>query len=347
MVLFASFWVLTLRSVSLFGIALFGPDFHLPLLGPREALGLAYGFAKDILVTGALAAAGAFFFRRIFIRPDRLTRSPEGLFILLLIAALMATELAFEGATRCARGTPGTFWAPASSLAASALGAVGLHPPALCLWVEGSLLLHLSLLLAFLNFLPHGKHFHVLIALPNVFLARLSPRSALSPLDLEAEDASYGAATVKDLSWKEGLDVLACTECGRCQTHCPTYLSGKPLSHKEVNRALRRHLKEQGPRLLALARSGLGAGKAAEDVATLVSVIPPETAWACTTCGWCETACPVLIDNIPRLVSMRRQQVLVEADFPEEARRVFRGNPESQGNPLGVRPIGAPIGVRT
>ena len=90
----------------------------------------------------------------------------------------------------------------------------------------------------FLNFLPFGKHFHVVTALPNVFLRSLPPGSArLRKLDPESEQASYGTATVADLSWKEALDVLSCTECGRCQTHCPTHVTGKPLSHKEVNLA--------------------------------------------------------------------------------------------------------------
>lgn len=142
---------------------------------------------------------------------------------------------------------------------------------------------------------------------------------------------------MKDLSWKEALDVYSCTECGRCQTHCPTYVTGKPLSHKEVNRAIRHHLAETAPALTALRRAKEPAAREAALAALppITAVVPPETFWACTTCGWCETACPVLIENVPRLIDMRRQKVLVDAEFPDEAQRVFKGI-ETQGNPWGI-----------
>ena len=201
----------------------------------------------------------------------------------------------------------------------------------------GAFWLHLALILLFLNVLPYGKHFHIITALPNVLFARLSPVAALRKLDLEAEDASFGTATVKDLSWKEGWDVYSCTECGRCQTHCPTYVTGKPLSHKEVNRAIRHHLVDAATDLTALARAKEPAAReaAAAKLPRITEIVPPETFWSCTTCGWCETACPVLIENVPRLVDMRRHDVLVESAFPEEASRVFKGI-ETQGNPWGI-----------
>jgi Fe-S oxidoreductase len=197
--------------------------------------------------------------------------------------------------------------------------------------------LHLALVLVFLNVLPYGKHFHIITALPNVFFARLDPVAALRKLDLEAEDASFGTATVKDLSWKEAWDVYSCTECGRCQTHCPTYVTGKPLSHKEVNRAIRRHLAEVAPTLAALAAAKDPAEREPllAKLPPITDVVPPETAWACTTCGWCETACPVLIENVPRLIDLRRQAVQVDSVFPDEAARIFKGI-ETQGNPWGI-----------
>jgi Fe-S oxidoreductase len=337
LVLFAAFLVLALRTATLLGVALAGPGFHLPLLAPEAPLGRAYGLAKDLAVGGALVASAGFLWRRLATRPDRVTRSAEGLLILLLIAGLMATELCFDGASRLGHGLPGSAWAPAGSLAAAAFEALRLDELTLLLAADAALLLHLALLLLFLVLLPRGKHLHVLTALPEVFLARLPPAAALAPLDLEADDPRLGAATVRDLSWKEGLDALSCTECGRCQTHCPTYVTGKPLSHKEVNRALRRHLAERGPDLLALARAPDPAAReaAAARLPPLAEVIPPETAWACTTCGWCEAACPLLLENVPRLVDLRRQQVLAEAAFPEEAQRVFRGI-QAQGNPWGM-----------
>jgi Fe-S oxidoreductase len=341
-VIFVAFLVLALRTVTLFGMG-FSEGFHLPLLGEAAPLGRAYLFLKDLVVLGALAASLGFMWRRLATRPDRLTRSWEGTLILGFIAGLMVTELLFDGSTVALRDMAAVRTplleasAPGGSGAAVLLSELGWSRGTLEAVRGGAFWLHLLIVLAFLNFLPHGKHFHVITGLPSVFFRRLPPEARLEKLDLESEGARFGAATVKDLSWKEGWDVLSCTECGRCQTHCPTYQTGKPLSHKEVNRALRRHLAEVGPSLVALARAPDASVReaAAARLPPLTEVIPPATAWACTTCGWCETACPVLIENIPRLIDMRRQAVLVDAAFPEEAGRIFKGI-ETQGNPWGI-----------
>ena len=313
---FAAFLVLALRTVTLFGMG-FDEGFHLPGLAPGSALGHAYDVVKDVVVVGALVGSAGFLWRRLVTKPDRLTASAEGSIILGFIIGLMLTELAFDRA---------------EDLAALGLTAGGVE-----LFRQGGFWLHLLLILVFLNVLPHGKHFHIITGLPNVFFRRLPPEARLEKLDLEAEDARFGSATAKDLSWKEAWDVYSCTECGRCQTHCPTYVTGKPLSHKEVNRTLRRHLGEVGPSLVALARAKDPAAKEAAlgKLPPLTEVIPPETSWACTTCGWCETACPVLIENVPRLVDLRRQAVLVDSVFPDEAARIFKGI-ETQGNPWGI-----------
>ncbi len=335
--IFAAFLVLSLRTLTLFGMG-FDPSFHLPLLGPGTAIGRGYGLAKDVMLLLALAAALGFLWRRLVTRPDRVTRSWEGNLILLFIAGLMLSDMAFEGAERALSGLPFDRSAPAGSLAAGLLGGLGLSAGATHAVGLAGFWSHLVLILVFGNFLPYGKHFHILTALPNVYFRRLPPTGALRKLDLESEGASYGLRTAKDLSWKEALDTYSCTECGRCQTHCPTYVTGKPLSHKEVNRAIRRHIVERAPELLRLALAkDAPAREAAEAALPALSegVVPPETFWACTTCGWCETACPVLIENVPRLVDLRRHQVLVEATFPEEAARVFK-NVETQGNPWGI-----------
>jgi Fe-S oxidoreductase len=302
--IFAAFLVLAARTITLFGRG-FSAGYHLPLLDPGTPFGRAYGLVTDGFVLVALLAALAFLWRRLVSRPDRVTRSAGGIVILLLIVGLATTDLLVDRAP----------------------GLVG----------QAAFWTHLALILVFGNLLPYGKHFHVLTALPNVFFARLPPAAALAPLELEAEEARLGTATVADLSWKDAWDVYSCTECGRCETHCPTHLTGKPLSHQEVNRALRRHLAEAAPALAALARARNPAAREAAlaGLPPITSVVKPETAWACTTCGWCETACPVLIENVPRLVDIRRHQVLAAAKFPPEARRVFQGI-ETQGNPWGL-----------
>ncbi|MGB8933274.1 MAG: heterodisulfide reductase-related iron-sulfur binding cluster [Anaeromyxobacteraceae bacterium] len=295
---FGAFLVLAWRTLTLFALA---AGFELPGLFPRSALARAYLFVKDLAVLGATIGALGFLWRRLVTKPARLTRSWEGPFILSLILGLMVTDWLMGGERNAA-------------------------------W-----LLHLAFVLVFLVFLPFGKHFHVVTALANVFFRRLPPEARLAKLDLEAEDARFGTATAKDLSWKEGWDVLSCTECGRCETRCPTVVTGKPLSHKEVNRTLRHHLLEAGPALLEVARAKDGAAReaAVAKLPALSTVVGPDTFWACTTCGWCETACPVLIENVPRLVDLRRQAVQVDSAMPDEAARIFKAI-ETQGNPWGI-----------
>jgi Fe-S oxidoreductase len=237
----------------------------------------------------------------------------------------------------------------------------GMSPHAAANAMTFGVLLHIAIVMSFLNFLPMGKHFHIITGLPTVYFQRLTPMGQLSKLDLE-NATSFGVSKLTDLSWKEILDTYSCTECGRCQTYCPTYDTGKPLTHKEVNRAIRHHAQQAAaamplPLQALLSRmnripaspnghDGATAGSSLQLPAELVEKLPPlvsndagvlpdETIWACTTCGWCEQACPVFIEHLPRIVDMRRHLVLVESRFPEEAARVFKGM-EGQGNPWGM-----------
>jgi Fe-S oxidoreductase len=327
--IFAAFMVLALRTITMFGIG-FSDTFHLPLLGPSDALFGPYYLARDVVAVLCLIGVGYFFVNRLFVKPDRVTRSGEAYFILAMIAGLMITDLFFEGAALQSAGVRDP-WRPAASVAADLLGAFGFTGATLgvlgaaCYWA------HVTQVLVFGNFLPYGKHFHVITGLPNVYFKRLTPSGRLPKLDLEAE--KFGAGTSKDLTWKNLFDVYSCTECGRCETNCPTYVTGKPLTHKQLNQTLKHHLLDEAPLLF---------GRTKGEPSALVSNAPgdggaiaAETIWACTTCGWCETACPVLIENVPRIVEMRRYQVLVESQFPPEATRVFKGM-ETQGNPWGL-----------
>src|SRR5207248_11462757 len=108
---------------------------------------------------------------------------------------------------------------------------------------------HIVLILGFLAYIPHSKHLHILVSEFNVYFATTKARGRLEPLRIDLEaleegETSLGAASLKDLTWKEILDTYSCTECGRCQTYCPTYDTGKPLTHKEVNRAIRHHAQQ-------------------------------------------------------------------------------------------------------
>ncbi|MGO9829343.1 MAG: (Fe-S)-binding protein [Myxococcaceae bacterium] len=331
--IFAAFVVLALRTLMLFTmgfsetalemLTLPGHPFWTDHRGWEAGYQL-YLFAKDVVALLALVGVGYFLWLRLVVKPDRLTASWEALLILGFIAGLMLSEYLF-GASRMVLAAQGFRpEEPVTSLVAAALSAA----PRGLVWGLGGLMFwtHLCIILVFLNFLPLGKHFHVITGLPNVYLQRLSPSGKLPTPNLEAEE--FGARTFRDLSWKQGLDLYSCTECGRCQTHCPTYVTGKPLTHKGVNQTLKHWAWEHEEELASVAPP--------QEFPPLVGgLLQPETVWACTSCGWCETACPVFIENIPRLIDMRRYQVQVEADFPPEVQRVFEGM-ERQGNPWGV-----------
>ncbi len=335
--IFAAFMVLALRTIMLFAMGLSESALQL-LSTPTEPFWMAhptflavfnaYSWVKDVLAAGAILGAAYFWYLRWRVKPDRMTPSWEGYLILGLIIGLMVTEFTF-GASHLVEQQRGfTWWEPVTSAIAVGLRAI----PTFASTAIGSiaLWLHLTIILVFLNFLPYGKHFHVITGLPNVYFQRLGPSGRLGTPNLEKEE--FGTKTIRDLTWKQGLDLYSCTECGRCQTHCPTYITGKPLTHKGVNQTLK-HWVWDNQALIVHGKDKDGAP--AELPPIVGNILQPETVWACTSCGWCETACPVFIENIPRLIDMRRYKVQVEADFPPEIQRVFEGM-ERQGNPWGL-----------
>ncbi|QUQ70169.1 (Fe-S)-binding protein [Kutzneria sp. CA-103260] len=196
-----------------------------------------------------------------------------------------------------------------------------------------------------------------------VALGALRPMmSAGKPLDFEEADPEkdvFGAGKVEDFSWKGWLDFSTCTECGRCQSQCPAWNTGKPLSPKLVITQLRDHAYAKAPYLLAGGRKDMAGdeigivGDDAEarlakiDVLALaesgrpliggpeeMGVIDPDVLWSCTSCGACVEQCPVDIEHVDHIVDMRRYQVLIESNFPTELGGMFK-NLENKGNPWG------------
>ncbi|RME56208.1 MAG: (Fe-S)-binding protein [Deltaproteobacteria bacterium] len=334
--IFAAFVILALRSITLFGMAYGGYDFHLPLLSPYGFVGKVYLFLKDVVVLLALLATTYFLYLRLVEKPKRMTFSGEGLLILFLIQGLMVTEILFEAALflhpNHLAGLQAGILHPAAWLGIAFYRLIGVSDPMAFTVGQVGYWLHCIIILFFLNLLPIGKHFHVIMGLPDVFFSRLRPMGELTKLDIDLEDESgeepsFGIQKASDLSWKMALDTYACTECGRCVTHCPTFLTDKPLTHRGLNLTIKAHLLESADRIIAEKK---------EELPDLVpDVVSAETVWACTTCGWCETACPLFIENVPRLIDMRRSEVLMKGVFPEEATNVFKGM-ETQGNPWGM-----------
>jgi len=154
-------------------------------------------------------------------------------------------------------------------------------------------------------------------------------------LDFEEADPEtdvFGAGKVEDFSWKGWLDFTTCTECGRCQSQCPAWNTGKPLSPKMVITQLRDHAYAKAPYLLDADNSH--ADVDVLGMALVGDVIDPEVLWSCTTCGACVEQCPVDIEHVDHIVDMRRYQVLIESSFPSELNGMFK-NLENKGNPWG------------
>ena len=252
-------------------------------------------------------------------------------------------------------------------------------------WIETIFVLaHVSVILIFLLIVLHSKHLHIFVAPINVMYSRrpnaLGPLLPIytdgKPLDFEdpPDDATFGVGRIDDFKWKDLLDMATCTECGRCQSQCPAWNTGKPLSPKLMIMDLRDHLFSAAPYLLATAAKGnrdemgernelvltsVGATVAAEIERPLVGsregdahretdgydasghrshegpVIDEDALWSCTTCGACVQQCPVDIEHIDHFVDMRRNMVMVESDFPAELNGLFK-NVEQKGNPWGM-----------
>jgi Fe-S oxidoreductase len=178
-----------------------------------------------------------------------------------------------------------------------------------------------------------------------VALGALKPMmSGGKVLDLEEADPdedTFGVGKIEDFSWKGWLDFSTCTECGRCQSQCPAWNTGKPLSPKLLITQLRDHAYAKAPYLLAgPSHAGVDALALAEAERPLIGgldelgVIDPEVLWSCTSCGACVEQCPVDIEHVDHIVDMRRYQVMIESNFPSELNGMFK-NLENKGNPWG------------
>src|SRR5438105_7521679 len=239
--IFVAFLVAQLGTLTSFGLA-YDASFHLPFLTHEARLGQVYLFAKDVIdVLGSVGVAAFLYFRMVE-KKERMTLSWEGPFILCMILGVLWTDVVIDAAVLAKSAGEVPWYLPVSGRFAQWF-LYGMSPGAATTLMTAGVLVHIAIVMAFLNFLPMGKHFHIITGLPTVFFQRLTPQGQLSKLDLESSE-KFGVAKLTDLSWKEILDTYSCNECGRCQTYCPTYDTGKPLTHKEMNRAIRHHAQQ-------------------------------------------------------------------------------------------------------
>jgi len=208
---------------------------------------------------------------------------------------------------------------------------------------------HILLIFVFANYLPYSKHFHVFMSVPNVFLSRLEPLGKLDTMENitrevkimmdpdqafatpaegegEEEPERFGILDIEDVTWKNYLDSLACTECGRCTSVCPANLTGKKLSPRKIVMDVRARMKEKGP---GVVKNGAGY---TDDKSLIRDYITEEELWACTLCNACAQECPININHPSLIVGMRRYLVMEESAAPGELNAIF-SNIENNGAP--------------
>ncbi|MFC5336789.1 (Fe-S)-binding protein [Mycobacterium branderi] len=369
-----AFFVLLTVYIEAYGL-LFDPHFHIPLVGTWDAL----GFLQDFFVVAVTLGIATFAVIRIKRNPKELGRTSRfygshtggAWLILFMIFNVVWTYCLLRGAASYLGNLPygnGAFLSHLFGKILSPLGHTGNE-----ILETVALLLHIGVMLAFLIIVLHSKHLHIFVAPINVAFKRLpdglGPLLPIEadgkPIDFEnpPDDAEFGRGKIEDFSWKAMLDFATCTECGRCQSQCPAWNTGKPLSPKLVIMDLRDHWMAKAPYILGekeadaeggyiesgrgeghhVPESGFGrvpgsgpeqAGRPLVGTAEQGGVIDPDVLWSCVTCGACVEQCPVDIEHVDHIVDMRRYQVMMESEFPSELSVLFK-NLETKGNPWG------------
>jgi len=332
------FTVLMLTIIEAYG-ALFNVNFHIPVIGTWPAI----GFIEDFFTVAVIVALVVFSVIRLVNAPSRLDRQSRfygshtgaAWLVLLFIFLVMVTLLGYRGAQINTGHFPygsESLWPFASQAVADWLAPLGTGVNSV---LENIFLIaNVAVISGFLVFVSYSKHLHIFLAPINVGASR-RPR-ALGGLDKTpnmdmdevTEDTVFGVGKVEDFTWKQMLDFATCTECGRCQSVCPAWTTGKPLSPKLLIMGLRDNMFASANHLIS--------GEPDPEAPTLVpTVIDPDVLWSCTTCGSCVEQCPVDIEHVDAIIDMRRYEVLMESRFPTEAGLLLR-NMENQGDPWGL-----------
>jgi len=349
---FLIFWgFLILQSQSLEALGeVFDPDFHIPLIGRSNLL----GFAQDLFTVLVLVAVIGFACYRLAQRPASTGRASrfagsnldQGWYVLLLEFGLLYTVMVL----RAVRAAKGTLPYPDGAFISQWLGERllgGVDELGLEVITTVFLLAHLSVLFGFLVFIFNSKHLHIFTTPISVWFSR-QPKALgkleTEHIDVEAmtEDDVLGVGQIEHFGFKRLLDMYSCTECGRCQSQCPAWNTGKPLSPKLLIMDLRDHLYAKGEYLLdgqpAESHAGVDVLKmplVGDAPGQDGVVIDYDVLWSCTTCGACVEECPVDIEHVDHIMDLRRFKVQMESSFPTEAGGMLR-NLENSGDPWGL-----------
>ncbi|HVE92256.1 MAG TPA: (Fe-S)-binding protein [Actinomycetota bacterium] len=340
---FWGFLVIQVALLESFG-AFFSADFVLPFIGRHAWLGFMFDFFI-LAVTVSLLAFFAIRLKnnpRIWQRKSRFFKShtAQAFVVLGMIFGVVGTLLLINAARHALGRLPyaqGAFLSRPLGNWMSRFGHGSLEA------VEyAALVAHVGIVFSFLILVLYSKHLHIFTSPLNVLfgrhplaLGRLRPMH----IDMETldENSRIGVGSVEDFSFKHLLDGLTCTECGRCQSVCPAWQTGKELNPKLIVMNVRDHMFAKSPVMLGETTAEEATGEAAVAVGQRLvpDVISDVALWECVTCGACVYECPVDIEHVDMIVDMRRHQVMMESAFPRESVGMLN-NLESTGNPWAI-----------
>jgi Fe-S oxidoreductase len=304
--------------------AIFGVTFN-------NVLFLSLDIAGLIVIAVIIWAA----IRRYIIKPDRLEPTFEAGIILIVVFSLMALHYVVEGLRLLAETKPFADWSFVGMAFSRFFMDWGLREHGRILfWTFWWL--HIAVVFGFSIYVLYSKHLHILASHFNLFFHPMGPKGPLRPLEDLDKGEGLGVSTVQEFSWKQLLDLYACTECGRCTANCPASISGKPLKPMDIIHHLKVHLLTSGYDLLLEKDRGAQNRTVGQPV-MVGQVVTEDELWACTTCHACIEVCPVEVEHVERIVDLRRHLVMEKAQFPSEVKSLFR-NLEVYGDTHGRGP---------
>ncbi len=287
---------------------------------PPQSIYLYASLISEIGGVLILIGGGMAIYRRYIKKPDRLDTVPEDNLIFIWAFLLILTGFMVKG-YRIAIGdvspSDWAMWSPVGYLVSNAFPTF-LTEARNEILVWHRVLIHTIPAFIFLGYIwiIRSRLQHIILSPLNVFFRSLKPKGALIPIDLETAE-TFGVANIEHFTWKQLLDLDACTRCGRCQDACPAYFSGKALNPKQVILDLKAHLYEVYP--IPLLRKPV---ESRPDMVT--EVITEEVIWDCTTCRACQQACPVYVEHIDKRVDRRRNLAMERSQFPESVQDALK-----------------------
>ncbi|MGE3801304.1 MAG: (Fe-S)-binding protein [Candidatus Kapaibacterium sp.] len=311
------------------------PGGNIAWLGPIYSV---LTISQDVFCVLVLVGVLWAFWRRYVQKVPRLqnddkSESRDASLILLLIGIIVSSLLI----TNAAREAAGHEFSWAVRPVGMLIAPLFSDPATARVVFETAWWLHILTILGFMNYLPFSKHLHVMTSVPNVYFGTLDTVNKLQPINFEDETLEqYGVADIEHFTWKQLLDGMTCTHCGRCTSVCPANLTGKVLNPKEIIIQMHERTLDRAPDLIAMAAAKNGNGvetngevavglpNGSDQRKLIGDFVNPEALWQCTTCMACVQECPVMIEHVPAIVDMRRNLVMMEADFPPEAQSAFQ-----------------------